>query len=303
MRRNLYAPLISLFVILVLVSYAAAGSFVTFTADSLYNAKNYGEALKHYGNIASKYYNEAVRPETVNYLFGYESVKKAVINKSVNSAKVALYSFYMQALCNINLKNYAGAVNSVNGALSCFSFQKMLTPKSLSGAKTPEMVLISQPPEVINDYSAKINVLPISVDEVLKVLQLTARQRYSTYNALANTPQGPAYNELLAKYNALVASENSYAELCVNIISRDLDAQKFHSFESLVSFMKSYRPIDKSAVSTLEVSNKIIAKMTSLSLSYQGSNVSLASHYSTVMQKLISMNAYFKGYLATSGGR
>lgn len=303
MKRNFYGLLMSLFIILVLVSSATAGSFVTFTADSLYNAKNYGEALKHYGNIASKYYNEAVSPETVNYLFGYQSVKKAVINKSVNSAKVALYSFYMQALCNISLKNYAGAVNSVNSALSCFSFQKMLTPKSLSGAKTPEMVLICQPSEVINDYSAKINVLPIFVDDVLKVLQLTARQRYSSYIALDNTPQGPAYNELLVKYNALVASESAYAELCVNIISRDLDAQKLHSFESLVSFMKAYKPIDRSAASTLEVSNKIIAKMTSLSLAHQGSNVSLASFYSTAMQKLISMNAYFKGYLATSGGR
>jgi len=303
MKKNTVNLFLSVLIVLVFASSALASSFVTFTADSLYNAKNYAEALKHYSNIASKYYNEAARPETVNYLFGYESVKKAVINKSVNSAKVALYSFYMQALCNINIKNYAGAVNSVNGALACFNIQKMLTPKSLTGAKTPEMVLISQPLNVINDYSSKINALPISVTDVLRILQAAARERNSVYAVLANTPQGQTYNELLAKYNALIASEKAYVELSVNIISRDLDAQNLSSFDALVNHMKAFKPIDKSATSTLEVSNKIIAKMTALAVSLQGSNVSLATYYSTAMQKLISVNAYIKGYLATSGGR
>lgn len=303
MKRNITGIILSSLLVLVLASAAFASSFVTFTADSLFNAKNYAEAVKHYSNIAVKYHNEAVRPETVSYLFGYEGLKKAVINKSVNSAKVALYSYYMQALCNVYLKNYGGAINSVNGALACFSFQKMLTPKSLTGAKTPEMVLISQPAQVIADYSAKINALPISAADVLKALQQTARDRYATYLALANTPQGPAYNELAARYNALIASEKAYADLCINIVSRGLDVQNFEAFDALVNFMKNYRPIDKSVTSTLEVSDKIIAKMTAIALALQGSNVELGTYYSTTMQRLISVNAYVKGYLATSGGR
>jgi len=307
MNRNFKTLFFSLLLLPLLFIFTApsvfASSFVTCTADSLYNSKNYAAALKHYDKIAGKYYNEAVRPEIVNYLFGYESVKKAVVTKTIKSARTALYSFYMQALCNIHLADHAGAVNCVTRAFLCFSFPKTLIPKSLGGEKTPEIVLISQPVEVINDYSSKIKALPINISDVLNVLRQTARARYASYTALSQTPQGPSYNEQLAKFNALVAAEKAYSELCVNIISADLETQKFHSLEALVSFMKNYGNIDQSAASTLEVSNKIIACMTALLVAYQNSNVQLSAYYATAMQSLISINAYFKGYLATNGGR
>ncbi len=305
MNRNFKSLFFSLLLLLIFFTATSvfASSFVTCTADSLYNSKNYTAALKHYEKIAGKYYNEAVRPETVNYLFGYESVKKAVVTKTINSARTALYSFYMQALCNIHLADHAGAVNCVTRAFSCFNFPKTLIPKSPGGEKTPEIVLISQPVEVINDYSLKIKSLPINVSEALNVLRQTARARYASYIALSQIPPGPSYNEQLSKFNALVAAEKAYSELCVNIISADLEVQKFHSLEALVFFMKNYGTIDKSAVSALEVSNKIIACMTALSVAYQNSNVQISAQYATAMQNLISINAYFKGYLATNGGR
>jgi len=296
--------LVSLSLLIVLAVFSSAmASFVTFTADSLFNAKNFAEAKKHYANLAVKYHNEAAKPETVFYLFGYENTKKAYITRAENNAKVALYCFYMQALCDINLKDLAGAASSVNSALSCFNIQKMLTPKTMSAAQTPEMILISQPSDVIADYGAKINSLPIPAGEVLKTMEKTARERYASEKSLETAPQGPAYDELMAKFLSLVASEKAYAELAINIISRELDAQKFEGFETLVVFMKNYRPIDKSASSTIEISDKIIKKMTMIAISYQGVNIELATVYNTAMQKLISTNAYMKIYLSTGNAK
>ena len=299
MKKRL--TLVTLSISIVLIFALSASAAVTFVADSFFNAKNYGEAMKHYNKFAAKYYDNASKPEVVNYLFGYESTKKIYINRACDAAKIALYSFYMETLCHIYLKDYEGALYAAGSAISCFNIEKVLTPKSLTSTGNPETVRIALPENMVNDYVAKINALPLQARDMLPAMEKTARERRAVEIALASTPQGPAYDQLMAKFMALVQTEKTYINFIVMAISRDLDAKNFASFEALVQFMRAYNPIDRSATSVIEVSDKIIKKMTMIALNNQGADIPTATLYNTKMQLLISVNAYIKGYLATSG--
>jgi len=299
MKKRL--ALLTLIVSIVLIFALSASAAVTCVADSFFNAKNYGEAMKHYNKFAAKYFDNASKPEVVNYLFGYESTKKIYVNRAVDSAKIALYSFYMETLCHIYLKDYEGALNSAGSAIACFNIEKVLTRKSLTSTGNPETVRIALPENMVNDYLAKINALPLQVKDMLPAMERTSRERRAVEITLAGTAQGPAYDQLMAKFMALVRTEKTYIDFIVMAVSRDLDAKNFASFETLVHFMRNYNPMDRSATSLVEVSDKLIKKMTALALNNQGSDIPTATLYNTKMQLLISVNAYIKGYLATSG--
>lgn len=302
MRKRIIAIALTALIV-AFFAVSAHAAFVTFVADSLFNAKNYGEAVKHYTNIAGQYFVNATKSETVTYMFGYENTKKIYINRAADNAKVALYSFYMKALCDIYLKNYAAAVADVSNAVRCYSFDKTLTPKSLTSTGNPEVVRIALPQNVIAEYAAKINALPLPAGEMLKALERTARERFAVGTQLANTPQGPVYDQLMARFMALSEQEKSFVEFISFKIGQDLDAKKFDSFNALVAFLKSYKPIDRSVTSSVDVGDRTIQKMTTIGLNCNSAgDLQTGTLFHTEMQKLISAVSYIKGYLATSGG-
>ncbi|HNY12934.1 MAG TPA: hypothetical protein PKK26_15205, partial [Candidatus Wallbacteria bacterium] len=175
MKKRL--TLLTLSISIVLIFALSASAAVTFVADSFFNAKNYAEAMKHYNKFAAQYFNNASKPEVVTYLFGYESTKKIYVNRATDAAKIALYSFYMETLCHIYLKDYAGALSAVGSALSCFNIEKVLTPKSLTSTGQPETVRIAIPENMVNEYVAKINALPLQAKDMLPAMEKTARER------------------------------------------------------------------------------------------------------------------------------
>lgn len=302
-NRKLFLTLLCSVVMIIFAANIAMASFVTYVADSLYKAGNYPEALKNYSKLAGDYYQKAAGEEKVNYLFGYETTKKQYIARANDAAKVAVYSFYMQALCYIQLKNYGPAVASLSNALNCFSINKVLIPKSLTSTGAAEVVKIELPANMIADYTAKIYSLPVPVNEVLNLLKAAAEERYAAEKSLAVTPQGPAYNQLMEKIMRLSALEKKYSDFSLSIISRELNARNFNGFETLASFLRNYKPVNKSVLSTLALSDTVIKNITSIAISYQGSDIATATLYNTKMQLLISANAFIKGALAVNGGR